>query len=318
MSPTLAVIIPTYKRTGSLKKLLDILLHQQTMPLEIIVVDQNAGNYFDAGTEALLRQVKWVKQEKPNASDARNRGFLASTAPFLLFLDDDLVPATGFCSQGVDIFLDFAGIDCFVPVVHNDLGEAEAIAAAKRKYVAAMPGEKGIFSITDTISAAVFFRRDFFFKTGGFDPLLFEFAKTAEDQEFFLRMLKKNMRVWFVPFIKVYHDEKVPGGCDLRTYDYWITREKCMKAWALRLRTNTNDGKIDLPGFIRLCRSCFVNREVLTSSPRYIARQVKFMFKAIKESRFFFNERRDEYLSGMKNGFINAKIPTGRASQPAL
>jgi glycosyltransferase involved in cell wall biosynthesis len=313
MSPALAVIIPTYKRTGSLKKLLDILLHQQTMPLEIIVVDQNTGDYFDAAMKALLQQVKWVKQEKPNASDARNRGYLASTAPFLLFIDDDLVPATDFCRQGVDLLLDFPGISCFVPVVHNDLGEEAAIAAARRKYIAPMPGNRGIFSITDTISAAIFFRRDFFLATGGFDNLLFEFAKTAEDQEFFLRMLKKNMPVWFIPFIKVYHDEKIPGGCDLRTDDYWITREKCMKAWTLRFRTRSASGKISAGDFIRLCRSCFVNLEVLKSSPRYIFRQVKLMFKTMNESRYFFNQRRVEYQSGMKNGFIHPGNTNGLA-----
>ena len=53
------------------------------------------------------------------------------------------------------------------------------------------PGEmitKDIYIISDIISAAIFFIKDSFFRSGGFDYLLFEYAKAAEDQEFFLNM----------------------------------------------------------------------------------------------------------------------------------
>jgi len=304
MNPELSVIIPTYKRTGSLKKLLEILFNQQTACIEVIVIDQNPGNYFGDTMDAFLGRAKWIKQEKPNASDARNRGFLASTAPYLLFIDDDLIPEKDFCRQGIDIFIQFKNIDSFSPLVYNDEGQGAAVNYARTKYLTAHPANNEIFSITDTISAAIFFRRDAYFQTGGFDDFLFEFARTAEDRDFFLRMRKKGMTHWFVPLVKVFHDEKIPGGCDLRTEDYWITREKCMKAWALGYRTNKGNGKINAGDFVKLFRSCILNLEVLNSSPKYIARQFYLMKKAINESRSFFNKRSDVYIFRINNGFL--------------
>jgi glycosyltransferase involved in cell wall biosynthesis len=304
MNPGLSVIIPTFQRTDSLKKLLDILLDQQMINIEIIVVDQNADNYFDDDMKAVLNRVKWVKLEKPNASAARNRGFLFSTAPNLLFIDDDLIPGNDFCRKGVDIFLNFAGIESFSPLVYTDEGTEAAVKSAKTKYLESWPGDDKVFVVTDTMSAAIFFKREFFLQTGGFDEFLFEFAKTAEDQELFLRMLRKGMKLWFVPFVKVYHDEKIPGGCDLRTADYWMTREKCMKAWSLGYRKREANGKIGMMNRIRLFRSCVLNLEVIRSSPVHIARQFSLMIKAIQESRIFFEKKHHEYVSRIKHGFV--------------
>ena len=41
-----------------------------------------------------------------------------------------------------------------------------------------------LFRIRDVMSAAMFFRRQTYAASGGFDELLFEYAKTAEDQGF--------------------------------------------------------------------------------------------------------------------------------------
>jgi GT2 family glycosyltransferase len=304
MSPVLSIVIPTYKRTASLKKLLDALLHQSLQTMEIIVVDQNQDGFFDQSMHDTLQKTKWIKQDQPNASRARNLGFLSSVAEHVLFIDDDLVPETDFCRQGLETFLKYPAIRSFVPLVFTEEGEAAAAASARLKFRSFLPDSNEIYAITDTISAAVFFTRSYFVESGGFDGLLFEFAKTAEDQEFFLRMLKKGMTVWFVPFVKVYHDEGVPGGCDLRTADYWITREKCMKAWALRYRTGSTSGKISARDFFRLFRSCVLNREVLTSSPVYIAKQFVLMKAAIRQSARFFSENRIDYLRKIQNGFI--------------
>jgi len=117
-------------------------------------------------------------------------------------------------------------------------------------------------------------------------------------------MLSKKLVLWFVPLVSVYHDEKVAGGCDLRTEDYWKTREKCMKAWALRYRRSTASGNIKPVDWIKLARSCVLNREVITSSPVYIARQIALMKKAVRESRRFFEQKRNEYGEKIVHGFL--------------
>ncbi|HTL07867.1 MAG TPA: glycosyltransferase [Chitinophagaceae bacterium] len=305
MSADLSVIIPTYKRTDSLARLLSLLMKQENIVLEIIVVDQNSEAYFDDDMQLLLNKVLWIKQPVPNASTARNRGFLAASADHVLFIDDDLVPGTDFCKKGMEVFSTYPAIHSFVPLVYTEAGEEQSVKEAKIKQVSNYAGQDVIFAITDTISAAVFFKKHYFIESGGFDELLFQFAKTAEDQEFFLRMYRKGMQLWFVPTVKVFHDERVAGGCDLRTEDYWITREKCMKAWAIRYRTISHDGSIKPGDFLRLLRSCVINLAVLKSGPSYISKQLRLMQMAISESGQFFNVHRADYKNKIDKGFLS-------------
>lgn len=286
MSATLSVIIPTFKRLNSLQRVLGLLLNQETIAPEIIVVDQNPPGFFDGATEQLLKRVKHLRLEHPNASTARNTGFRESSSPYILFIDDDLVPETDFCRKALDIFRQYPNIKCFSPLVYSEIGTADAISAARRKKIAYHPTTNEIFSISDTISAAVFFERSYYEASGGFDEQLFDFAKTAEDQEFFLRMQKKKLVLWYIPGISIFHDEGVPGGCDLRTTGYWETRKKCMRAWAYRYRShNAVTGKLSIPDLLRLSRSAFLNRAVLSSGLTAVGKQMKLMFEAISDSK---------------------------------
>jgi glycosyltransferase involved in cell wall biosynthesis len=296
MNRFLSVIIPTFRRRDSLAGLLDTLLHQKDVLLEIIVVDQNDGAYLN-DIIPVLPNIKHLKLDQPNASSARNKGFLNSSGEYILFIDDDLLPAGDFCARGVDIFENYADIGAFSPLVYNAEGKENALQQAFLKRLEWFKGNGQIFSITDTISAAIFFRRNYFSLTGGFDPMLFEFARTAEDQEFFLRMRKKNMILYYVPFIEIFHDETVPGGCDLRSVDYWISREKCIRSWAYRYRIHHNPpGRLFFWDMVNLSRSVFLNREVLFSGTESIKKQIGLMTKAIKASDFFLRPRLKNYL----------------------
>jgi GT2 family glycosyltransferase len=291
MNSSLSIIIPTYKRKDSLIRLLNALLEQTDVVPEIIVVDQNAAEFL-AGALPAATNIKRLLLEKPNASDARNQGFRQSTGEFILFIDDDLLPAADFCRKGMAIFATYPAIGCFSPLVYNDQGRELALQQAASKLIGRLDANPEIFSITDTISAALFCRRPYFNQTGGFDPMLFDFAKTAEDQEFFLRMRKKTLELYFVPSVEVFHDETVPGGCDLRTTQYWITREKCMRSWAYRYRIHhALPGRLSLGDILRLSRSGFLNREGLGSGPVMIFRQIRLMVKAIRSSRQYLKNK---------------------------
>lgn len=295
MVKSLSVIIPTYKRKDSLIRLLNALLEQQDIVPEIIVVDQNPPEFL-AGRLPAAANIKRLLLEKPNASDARNQGFRKSTGEIILFIDDDLLPAADFCRKGITIFETYPAIGCFSPLVYNEEGKEPALQQAASKLTGRLDANPEIFSITDTISAALFCRRSYFNLTGGFDPMLFDFAKTAEDQEFFLRMRKKELALYFVPSVEVFHDETVPGGCDLRTTQYWVTREKCMRSWAYRYRIHHPvPGRLSPGDIFRLSRSGFLNREGLTSGPSAIFRQMRLMLKAIRSSRQYLKSKLELY-----------------------
>jgi len=295
MPNLLSVIIPTYKRKESLLLLLKALLVQKEVLPEIIVVDQNPPGFLDGYIPAAAN-IRHLRLEKPNASDARNKGFIATSGEIILFIDDDLLPEVDFCSKGLKIFHDYPSIGCFSPLVYNAEGKELAVRQAKDKLIRVLDGDPDIFSITDTISAALFFRRSYYRQTGGFDPMLFDFARTAEDQEFFLRMRRRGQVLYYVPSVVVFHDETVPGGCDLRTTQYWITRDKCMRSWAYRYRIHhTVPGRLSVKDILKLSRSGFLNREGLSSGVK-IFRQIDLLAKAIRTSGAFLKNKLALYL----------------------
>ncbi|MBS1659721.1 MAG: glycosyltransferase family 2 protein [Bacteroidetes bacterium] len=294
---SLSIIIPTFRRTDSLGRLLEALSKQEGVTPEVIVVDQNPEGFLD---EVFLKApfAKRLRLSKPNVSDARNKGFLQSSGKVVLFIDDDLIPEPGFCRQGLEVLDKYKQIDCFSPLVYNIEGKEAALQHAKRSYLQPLDAAAGIFAMTDTLSAALFFRREYYEQTGGFDPILFEFAKTAEDQELFLRMRSRNQTLYFVPSVEVFHDEGVPGGCDLRTVDYWITREKCMKSWAFRYRIHHHPpGNISTKDLLKLARSSFLNREGLTSGIGNFTRQVSLLRKSIKASGDYLKNYLGQYTT---------------------
>jgi GT2 family glycosyltransferase len=295
MNTVLSVVIPTFRRKESLQRLLGKLLNQEEVSPEIIVVDQNPPGYLGDILSA-FPSIGHLILPEPNASDARNRGFMASTGQHILFIDDDLVPEADFCRRALDVFR-YPEINGFSPLVYNAEGRELALHQAAAKRIGSPDKDHSApFRITDTISAAVFFRRAYFEKTGGFDPLLFEFAKTAEDQEFFLRMRKKGMDLYFVPSVEIYHDEGIPGGCELRTADYWVSREKCMKSWAYRRRIHHKPpGGLGATDLFQLARSGFLNREVFSAGIKEMAKQAALLRKSIGVSAKFLRDKLDYY-----------------------
>ena len=290
MNPIISVIIPTYHRTHSLKALLK-LLKEQTIAaeLEIIVVDQNDKGFLigELGEEVLDGVIQ-VELEAPNVSTARNLGFKRSTADNILFIDDDLEPESTFCETGLEILSSNSEVGCLCPLVHNDLGKEYSLFLLKKKFTGRNLNDGSLRGITDTMSAAVFFKRHYFKQSGGLDELLFGYALTAEDQELFLRMGINGMSIWIDTSFQIYHNEKVEGGCELRTSPYWITREKCVKSWVLRYRIHSsNNGRLSISDLFRLIRSSFLNTKALRSGVKNVIREVGLLRYYIRETGDF-------------------------------
>ncbi|NJK95541.1 MAG: hypothetical protein HC905_12140 [Bacteroidales bacterium] len=167
---------------------------------------------------------------------------------------------------------------------------------------------ENIIKIKDTRSAAIFMRRDFFVKSGGFDEFLFDFAKTGEDQEYFFRTYNKKMSLWSNTHIAIYHDEKIIGGCDLRTSVYRITRQKCVRSWVYcRLIHSRTIGNLGILDYIALCKSSFLNKQVLSSDIGNIFWQIKNLIQAIKQTKAYLRLKLDYYK--IKNySFLDPEI----------
>jgi GT2 family glycosyltransferase len=310
MNFKLTVIVPTYKRTFSLKRLLLSLQKQTIAPfLEVLVMDQNEKGFLEKeiGQESLYN-VRYIWLNQANASMARNIGGQLASSEYLLFIDDDLVPDEKFCEQGLNIFYENSFIECFSPWVKNDLASTFDNLNLKDRIIEKVT-EK-LFVISETMSASIFFKRTSFLISGGFDVLLFSFAKTAEDQEFFLRLMTTNIKLYFTSGLHIYHDNEQAGGCELRVVDYWITREKCMKSWVFRHKIQ-HGGNLELTfsDLVSLYRSVFFNTKGLTSGFFTIIKQIKLFQKVVRDTNNFLIQYRDRYSDYPKVDHFVAKLP---------
>jgi GT2 family glycosyltransferase len=318
----LSVIIPTFGRTASLDHLLKALRSQTLQDIEILVVDQNRPGFLSAGLSDHLETVRHIPVDEPNVSLARNVGFASSSGSLILFLDDDMIPDREFCAKGAALLTKLAEVNCLCAVVYTSAAELEAIRAVghsdatwhSRTFGLSKPGVPSwyqkrnmtgrrisgaeIYEIKDCPSGATFFSRSFFARSGGFDEILFRYARTAEDQELFSRMHSRGMRMWFARDLTVYHDHDSPGGCDLRSGDYWLTRERCVKAWAFRHRVHGKvNGRISVRGAISLMRSTFLNSGLRQSSLRDILREIELLRRAVRDSRQYLEPYLEHYGS---------------------
>lgn len=98
--PALSVIVPSYNRRATLELVLEGLA-QQSVPagsFETIVVldgstDASAAMLAAWQDAERLPGLRWQRQPNSGQAAARNTGAELATAPLLLFLDDDVVPA---------------------------------------------------------------------------------------------------------------------------------------------------------------------------------------------------------------------------------
>ncbi len=297
MSVKLSIVVPTYLRNDSLPRLLDAFGKQTHTNFEVLVVDQNPDNtvpnWVDEYSSVLpLRRIHLTE---PNASTARNHGFKACSGDVVLFVDDDLIPEPDFCARGLEVLQSHGEtVKCLCPVIvvdGQDTGREHVIPDTQLH-------DSSLHRLKNSITAAVFFDREFFAQTGGFDELLFQYARTAEDQELFLRMNTRGMTYWLDKSLRIDHDETAPGGCELRTDKYWNTRERCIKSWVLRHRIHGGQrGRLNACDLYVLSRSAFLNRGVLGSGVANISRNIKLLRAAISDSREKLAPHLDHYQS---------------------
>jgi glycosyltransferase involved in cell wall biosynthesis len=85
-----AVVIPCYKQAHFLGDALRSCLAQEVPPAEIIVVDDGSPDDVAAAVAALGEpRIQLVRRPNGGISAARNTGLVASTSPFIVFLDAD-------------------------------------------------------------------------------------------------------------------------------------------------------------------------------------------------------------------------------------
>lgn len=120
----ISCIIPSYKRSDTLKRAIDSILAQTYQNLEILVVDDNVeGDDYSLNLKRILQQFKEDKRVRlitqpshVNGAEARNAGIRAARGEWVAFLDDDDEWLPNKIEQQIALLMehpDCMGVSCF-------------------------------------------------------------------------------------------------------------------------------------------------------------------------------------------------------------
>jgi GT2 family glycosyltransferase len=206
VTPSVSVVIPTYKRPDLLQRCLEAVLAQDFgEPYEVIVVD-DAGASEARGTVEGFRdcRLKYIPNDDNHGpAAARNLGWHTARSCIIAFTDDDTIPEPGWLREGVAVLEEgFAGVSGRVRVpTHHPPTDYEATTAGL---------EASVF-----VTANAFYRRCALEAVGGFDERFTTAWREDADLEFKLRAAGQPLG--FAPDSVVIHPvRKAPWGVSIR------------------------------------------------------------------------------------------------------
>ena len=177
----LSLIIPTHNRSERLIAALESVIRQDlpAADWECVVVSNNStddtvARFGDFAARYPGLNLRLVTEDGPGVSYARNRGIAETSAPLLVFIDDDERINPGFLRAYADFF-----------DAHPD-----AVVAGGRiiaEYVTGRPAS---------------------LRYGGFDPSLGRVGRMligGEENDFFERLMRGGETCWYVPGAVMWH-----------------------------------------------------------------------------------------------------------------
>jgi GT2 family glycosyltransferase len=218
MTLLLSVVVPTYNRSASLRRML-LALGEQTLPadqFEVIVVDDGSTD----ATQRVLGEVRppyaltALRQANQGPGAARNFGVREARANLVVFVDDDTVPLPTLLEQHLRVHQAKADAVVIGPMLAPRdwprppwiRWEEDSLEDQYRGMAA------GKFACTPrqfyTANASV--GRQAFLEAGGFDSTF----KRAEDVELAYRMRDRGASFIFEPSAIVHHYAE-------RTFEAW-------------------------------------------------------------------------------------------------
>lgn len=231
--PDLAVIIPHYNDVARLARCLAALRPQLTPGTELVVVDNGSTESLDPA-RAALPGVHIVTEPAKGAALARNRGVAETTAPTLVFLDSDCLPAADWLAMArataarSDGDLFGGRIDVFdeTPAPRSGAEAFEAVFAFDwQGYV-----EKKGFTVTANLVT----RRDVFAATGPF------INGVSEDLDWCQRATARGFRLRTAPYLRVGHPSRSDWPALRKKWlrmtheAYELNGARSRPAWALK------------------------------------------------------------------------------------
>ena len=215
--PQMAIIIPHYNDTVRLTRCLTELMKNDLVGCEIVVVD-NGSTQSLAVVQAAFTGVRFLSEPEKGAAAARNTGVRQTTAPILVFIDADCVPALDWLTvvRRVAHSADLIGgrVDVFdeTPPPRSGAEAFEAIFAFNFRNYIEVQGFTGAGNLVT--------RRDVFETVGGFAN------GVSEDIDWSTRAVGMGFRLIYEDSMVVNHPSRSDWAA-LRHKWRRLTRELC-------------------------------------------------------------------------------------------
>ena len=217
----ISVVIPTLNREEPLCDTLQYFLRSETYrPFELIVIDQSEEH--DTATTEFLASVAlrmtYVKVAYKSLPKARNHGVRLSRGDIVVFVDDDVEPASGFLAAHAAPYANLRVAGVTGPTLAPGqalLGRAELgekVLAVLTSRTAMRFDVNFSFSATWAAGCNMSFRKEVIERLGGFDENFFGVA-IGEDVEFSHRVRAAGGLIRYSPEARLVHKNVPTGGC---------------------------------------------------------------------------------------------------------
>lgn len=231
---TVALAIPTYNRGQVLVETLNSARRLRPGPDEVLVVDQTPRH--EKAVEDYLRKshkdgwIRWIRQQPPSVTAARNRAIAETRADVIIFTDDDVLMPKDFVARHMANYRDemvqavAGGVDQDKKPRYPPLPAGGWSHLLDYKYFS-------VFDQKRTVGVANFMgcnhsgRTEMFRRLGGFDTNFIGSA-LREETDMALRIWKSGAVIVFDPEARLTHRAAPSGGCRIppelvKTHPEW-------------------------------------------------------------------------------------------------
>ncbi|MEI4233963.1 glycosyltransferase family 2 protein [Roseovarius sp. D22-M7] len=197
--PEIAIIIPHYNDATRLARCLGALTENDLTGCEVLVVDNSSTQSLDA-VRARFSDIRIVTEPEKGAAAARNRGVAETTAPRLMFIDADCVPAPDWVAVGRAVMdrADLVGgrVEVFdeTPPPRSGAEAFEAVFAFDFRHYIEVQGFSGTGNLVT--------RRDVFADVGPFR------GGVSEDRDWSFRATARGYRLIYEDGLRVGHPSR--------------------------------------------------------------------------------------------------------------
>lgn len=292
LTPTVSVIVPTFRREEALCKMLQTLLVQNIDDFEILLIDQTPQHCEK--TISFLSsnsgRIKRVFQATPNLPMARNNGLSLVSGRYIIFVDDDVLLPPDCIQRLVDHLAEGAADGVSGSIIF-ELSRDKVGQHYPEGGISQKGQQSKLLFVREFVGAVMAFRREVFSVIGGFDERLGLLSSTAagEDNEFCRRATRAGFRLAIDPDLVIQHPLGVAGGCAAREASPEIALSRQLQSsFFIEMKLAGDKGHLGSKAWLRMLRGYVINRVTVKEGFLSVYKRARLLRSGYKIARDFY------------------------------